>query len=168
MYKLYFLIFFASSLSAQISLNWSRTIGGNLGDYVNKIVSDKELNVYGVGSFQDTINNLISIGNTDVFVFKYDKDGNLLWKIGFGSTSDDVGNDIAADTLGNIFITGYYRNTLYYNNDSLPYSGDIDAFFAKIDSSGNIVFIKNISTLKKMANKEGLSRNDLINLIKGE
>ena len=43
---------------------------------------------------------------TDAFINKYDASGNLRWTQSLGTSSDDAGYGVAADGLGNVYLTG--------------------------------------------------------------
>lgn len=154
-YIIILLILFKTNIFAQVNIDWVRSISGNNEDYISKIVLDKDANVIGIGTFQDSLSSLVSHGLNDIMVFKYDDSGDLIWLIQLGSTSEDWGNDIAIDSTGNIYVTGYYKSTFYYNNDSILNCGNADAFVAKIDSLGIIHWVKGI----------GHSGNDIGNVI---
>jgi len=143
----FFLLHISVHIVAQNSIDWITSLGDFGEEYVSKIVTDEQSNVYGVGSFQGNLNSLTSNGNSDVMVFKYSPTGNLLWVTQLGSLGEDLGNDIAIDDNGNLYITGYYRNgPLYYNSDSLLNVGSSDAFVAKLDTQGQILWVKGIGT----------------------
>ncbi len=139
-----FLCFFVALnlLSAQSSVDWLRTWGGAEEDGALGLVSDDESNVYGLGYFRDSAGSMNSYGGSDVLLFKYNKYGNQVWQINLGSSGEDAGNDIAIDKNANLFICGYYRNgTLFFESDSLPNAGASDAFIAKTDSSGLVLWV---------------------------
>jgi hypothetical protein len=131
-------------LFAQNTLDWVQLLGGDETDYVSKIVVDQQANVYGIGHFRDRLNQIQSIGNEDLLIFKYNANGQLVWTKQLGSIGEDLGKDIAINDNGELFITGHYRNTLYYDNDSLVSLGNTDVFVAKLDLQGNIYWIKSI------------------------
>ena len=98
---------------------WAKSIGSAASDWGNSITTDASGNVYITGFYSNTADfdpgvdtaNLISAGGYDIFVAKYDNNGNYLWAKSIGSTSDDYGNGIATDDSGNVFITGYFLLT---------------------------------------------------------
>ena len=141
------IIFFKTNFFAQLNIDWAKTLNGSSEDYISKIVLDKDANIIGVGTFQDSISSLVSHGLNDIMVFKYNSSGDIIWLIQLGSSSDDWGNDIAIDSNGNIYVTGYYKSTFYYNNDSLLNRGSADVFVAKIDSQGIIQWVKGFGHL---------------------
>ena len=73
-------------------------------------------------------------GNTtdDVFVVKFDPNGNRTWLRQFGVAGvADRGYALATDTTGNVYVTGYTRGNLAATNQ-----GDKDIYIAKLDPSG--------------------------------
>ena len=73
-------------------------------------------------------------GNTtdDVFVAKFDPNGNLTWLRQFGVAAvADRGYALATDAAGNVYVTGYTRGNLGATN-----VGDKDVYIAKLDPSG--------------------------------
>ena len=81
-------------------------------------------------------------GGGDAFVIKFNSSGARLWSTYYGGNGDDVGNAIATDTSGNVFITGATKtDTTTSNIASLgayqtAYGGSGDAFVAAFDSLG--------------------------------
>jgi hypothetical protein len=55
-----------------------------------------------------------------------------------GRTGDTVGNGIAMDASGNIYITGYSTST--WGNPIRPFTGSQDAFVAKLNSNGALLW----------------------------
>ena len=69
--------------------------------------------------------------------------GNLLWAKNAGGTSDDIGYDIAVDASGNSYVTGGFEGTATFGSNTLISNGYYDIFIAKLDSSGNWLWVKN-------------------------
>jgi len=90
------------------------------------------------------------LGGKDGVFAKYDSAGKLLWKRQFGSTTgDDGGNSIAVDTTGNIYVVGSFEDTAIFGAIlwvplGLVSAGGSDAFVAKYDSSGNMVWVRGL------------------------
>jgi enterochelin esterase-like enzyme len=79
-------------------------------------------------------------GNTtdDVFVVKFDPDGNRQWLRQFGVPAlADRGYAVATDSSGNVYVTGYTRGNLAATN-----LGDKDVYLAKLDSNGNELWVR--------------------------
>ena len=95
----------------------------------------------------DTLTN--SSNASEVFIVKYDTNGNLLWAKSAKGTNEDKCNGISTDAIGNIFITGFFKSSIIvFGNDTLTnayYTNNVDdIFIAKYDSSGNAVWAKRI------------------------
>jgi hypothetical protein len=128
---------------------WAKSEGGPNSDYGFNTTTDDIGNVYISGRFDSPYitfggNTVINGGNADMFIVKYDSIGNVLWANSFGAASDEVGNSIAADSNGNVYVTGYYVSpTIIIGLDTLTNSGGSDMFLVKYDSNGNIQWTKN-------------------------
>lgn len=73
------------------------------------------------------------------YLAKLDNNGNLIWVRHFGEASP---SDITTDQSGNILITGTYHDTLKVDTVRIPAVGQSDCFTAKLDPSGNLIWVK--------------------------
>lgn len=98
--------------------------------------------IYTVGFFQDSFGPLTSFGidREDGFITKYNNQGELQWVQQLRGTSTDRINGVSITDDNSIYIVGEFRNTLYYNTDSLVSQGRLDVFVAKLDSSGQFLW----------------------------
>ncbi|MDP1747271.1 MAG: SBBP repeat-containing protein, partial [Bacteroidota bacterium] len=92
---------------------WVRTAGGSSGDYAHALAVDGAGNSYLTGEMEQTTRfgsvALTSRGSNDVFVAKYDTNGNLIWakNLGGGGGSDQgLGISLSG---GNVYITGTFQ-----------------------------------------------------------
>jgi len=86
---------------------------------------------------------LTQAGSMDVFVVKYDAAGNVLWAKGAGGGSNDEAYSVDVDAAGNILVAGYFATTALFGTITLTsVSGQADAFLAKYDTSGNVLWAK--------------------------
>lgn len=74
-------------------------------DYAEGMIIDKSGNIYITGSTYD--NNTMCY---DILFLKYDKSRVLQWNKTWKGYSDDFGNGIVVDSLGNIYIIGYTKS----------------------------------------------------------
>ena len=136
---------------------WSRRMGGADDDKTYAIGLDPSGNISATGVFSGTANfnpagtaNLSSGGQHDVFVARYDNGGSYTWAKALRSTGDDYGWDVAADPAGNVFVTGYFQNTLDFSpgvgSNTAVSNGSNDLFIARYDNAGNYVWGKGIGS----------------------
>jgi hypothetical protein len=151
------LIFFSCFFSNAQSPNWiwARSIGTPSFEFGESIITDANGNVYMTGNFSSFSNYPIIFGQDtltstnnfqDVFIVKYDSNGNALWAKKAGGTSNENPNSIVADQNGNIFISGvFYSPTITFETITLTNANtnSADVFIAKYDSNGNILWAKN-------------------------
>ena len=86
----------------------------------------------GTATFGDT--TLSSAGGFDIFIAKYDGDGNFLWAAQAGGTALDLGVGIATEGSGNSIVTGRFSGTATFGNTTLSSVGSWDIFIAKLGS----------------------------------
>ncbi|MEM7368310.1 MAG: SBBP repeat-containing protein [Bacteroidota bacterium] len=121
------------------------------------IVLDSSGNVYIAGDFEGTVDfdpgpdtmNLSSNGFKDAFVQKLDSNGHLLWVKQMGGILEDRASTLTADTDGNIYVTGVFRETVDFDPNSgitnLSSSGNKDIFIQKLDANGQLLWVKQLS-----------------------
>ena len=149
---------FLAKYDSNGSYLWSNSIGGSTNDYSLSIVVGNLNNIYITGFFEGTadfdpsagIANLISNGNRDIFLAKYDSNGSYLWANSIGGSNMNEGNNVTLDNLGNVYITGYFFNTAYFDPSvgiaNLTSEGFHDIFFAKYDENGNYIWANNVGS----------------------
>jgi hypothetical protein len=72
----------------------------------------------------------------DIFVAKYDANGNHVWSRGFGDTSTSVdGVSVAVDAAANVFLAGAFTGTTDFGGGGIT-SAETDAFVAKYSPFG--------------------------------
>ena len=84
------------------TLQWQRTLGGADSDVGYRIAVDSSGNVYITGYTSSQ-----GAGSNDVIIAKYDTSGVLQWQRTLGGAGGDYAEDIAVDSFGNVYITGY-------------------------------------------------------------
>ena len=129
---------------------WAKTANSSGGtDQPYTINSDKRGNVYvtgtnGSGTLTFGTHTINLTGSLDAFVVKYDSNGNVNWANnlgGSGGNGQTVGCSIAADTTGNVYVSGYFgAATITFGSNTIN-NGNLGGpncayFIAKYDSSG--------------------------------
>lgn len=140
---------------------WAKKIGGKDWDAGHSIYIDDSGNIYITGSFQGTVDfdpgekefTFTSMCNfPDIFLSKYDTNGNFLWTLIVKSGEGDGGNCIVGDSYGNIYCTGGFRKVGYFDKENILSSkGEEDIFIAKIIEVKNkkVVLNKIYDKIKK-------------------
>jgi len=127
------------------TLLWIRQIGGTGFDRANGIATDINNNCIIIGRFEGTAifgdTAIFSIGGEDIFIAKYDSDGNLLWVEQAGGSGNDRGNHIETDNYGNIVCTGRFETSASFGDTTIVSAGSEDIFIAKYDSNGDMLWV---------------------------
>jgi hypothetical protein len=126
---------------------WAKRFGAAGDQQANAVARDAQDDVLLTGRFAGSFTMagtmLTSAGGYDVFVAKLDPNGNALWAKRFGDAGIyQEGYDIAADALGNVYVTGYFEGSLDFGGTVLTSAGGTDAFLAKLDPSGAVLWAK--------------------------
>ncbi|MDD3235233.1 MAG: SBBP repeat-containing protein, partial [Candidatus Cloacimonetes bacterium] len=143
---------FVAKLDSAGNWLWAKDAGGSAWDYSCGIALDGTGNCYVTGYFWGDAYfggiTITSLGQTDIFVAKLDSAGNWLWAQRAGGTLNydyDEGSDIAVDSVGNVYFTGYFSGTsASFGSNSLTSNGTKDSFVAKLDSGGNWIWAKGV------------------------
>ncbi|REG92975.1 T9SS type A sorting domain-containing protein [Flavobacterium aquicola] len=94
-------------------------------DYGDGIALDANGNYFVTGRFQhNTDFSTLNVSNTssgisDVFVAKYDNQGNIVWLQQVGESGQDAGSKIGVDAAGNCYINGYYTASATFGTATL-------------------------------------------------
>jgi len=153
---------FVVKISPAGIFQWVQTFGGTDGERDNRIAIDSSSNLYITGGFHGTkafgSTTLTSINaGLDVFVVKYDKNGNFIWAKQAGGILDDRANGITVDPQQKIYITGEFRDYAYFGTDTVNNNGGPggrDVFVAKMNTAGNWQWVK------KAGSKDGGERGN--------
>ena len=150
---------FIQKLSTNGDLVWARSFGGNLTDEAKDVFVDNIGNVFITGEFNGTIdidpgpgtNMLTSNGGSDIFIQKLDSNGNFVWGKSIGGQFNDLGTSIIVDTIGNIYVSGAFRDIVDFDpnvgSSSASSNGLRDIFLLKLNSDGNYIWSKSMGGL---------------------
>ncbi|MFN8398222.1 MAG: T9SS type A sorting domain-containing protein [Bacteroidia bacterium] len=128
---------------------WVTSFGTNLTDTPEDLLVDAAGNTYVSGYFRDTLRignvELASAGLTDVFLAKFDPNGQLAWAKRYGWYSNEFAHGLAFDNWGNVIMVGEYQDSSIFEGDTL-WSGDTlyygapaetyDVFWVRVTPSG--------------------------------
>jgi len=128
---------------------WAKSAVGNHSDGALSITAEASGNIYVAGYFgSSTISfGIFTLTNAstgvEMFVAKYDSDGNAIWAKSAWGRGNDGALSITSDASGNTFVVGrYYSTTLKFDSITLINAGDFDLFLVKYDTDGNAIWAK--------------------------
>lgn len=155
-----FLLLLSYFQSHSQKFKWAGQIGGSQSEYSQDITKDSDNNLIVVGRFANSGNfnpdttapiTLTSNGGTDAFICKIDSLGNLVWAKSIGGSSTDIAFGVNVDDSNNIYIAGYFENTVDFNPSSsltnnISAVGFQDVFITKWDSNGDFIWANSYGT----------------------
>ncbi len=125
---------------------WCVSGGGpKSGEEAKDVVIDEAGNVYITGAFVDTASfsgvTLNGNGSNEIFIAKYNSEGQLSWVKSAGGAKADEGNSIALDGKGFLYISGKVDSAATFELTEVITAGAADAYIAKYDTAGNFVWV---------------------------
>jgi hypothetical protein len=99
-------------------------------------------NIYITGSTAGNLPGNTSSGLTDIFLAKFNSSGANQFLRQLGTTGRDIGNSVAVDDPGNVYVVGSTEGGLLGNSAF----GLADLFLAKFNSSGVTQFARQLGT----------------------
>ncbi|MCC6412036.1 MAG: hypothetical protein IT270_10280 [Saprospiraceae bacterium] len=145
---------FLSRFDADGHLQWARQMGGTGFDRVLCLAQNDQGDLYLGGHFTETADfdpsantaNLTVEGDNDAFFARYDTEGQLVWAKSVGGFFYEETRGIAVDGQGAVYVTGRYGEPVDFDpgpgTHVLDNAGINDAFLAKYDSTGALVWAK--------------------------
>ncbi len=130
------------------SFMWAKNEGGAQNDWATSLAClDNEYSEFVTGNFDanTTIGgkNMGNLGGTDLFLAKYDRDGNPLWAVSAGGPGNDSASGVCADPEGNAWVVGTMANgaTFGYITPNLKVDNAPYCFLAKYPPGGQTPFV---------------------------
>ncbi len=138
------------SVDSTLTTHWATYYGGNIHDYIYAASFDKYGNIYLLGQTNSTT-GIASLsahqpyhqGLEDAFLVKMNSQGKRLWATYFGGTGTEDGFYVTTDNDGNVIITGQTQNSANLSTSGAHQTqnnGMIDAYIAKFDPAGNLLW----------------------------
>ena len=142
---LFLLLIIQSGLLQSQTLNWQKLIGGSDSDKGTCLLSpfsnvNPAPNNLIIGGYYKSLDGDFTSnhGNYDVFVMSLDNNGNVLWQTTFGGSNVDYIYDMAYDGT-DIIVAGTTKSN---DGDFSSNHGNYDYLVAKMDTSGNMIWLK--------------------------
>ena len=100
-----------------------KNVGGTEDDCGRSVAIDSSGNSYVTGWFSGTVDfdpgagvdSHTSNGFYDVFLSKFDQNGNFIWARTWGGPGDDYAYSVAADYVGNVYVAGSFLDTVDFD-----------------------------------------------------
>ena len=128
--------------------SWVYGLGNTLMDAATSIKELPSGDILLTGSYQGSVQfgagtTLTSVGFSDLFLAKFNSNGQFTWATSGGCIkSNDGGQGISFDPLGNIYVAGFIGDTATFGNVVIINSGGINVLVAKFNSTGNCLWAK--------------------------
>ncbi|MDX1906363.1 MAG: SBBP repeat-containing protein [Bacteroidia bacterium] len=139
---------------------WSRKFGGTGNDFIQGIFIDPAQDIYFTGGYQYQMSlgtNLVSRGQSDVFVGRMDSTGKVVWGVSMGGSGNDTGTDVVVDERNNTYVLGYFEGTAHFGDITLVAEGGQEPFLAKVGTDGYVYWAIRFGWLLRT----GSTSNDL-------
>lgn len=148
---------FIAKLDAAGNILWARTFGSITNSATDERAWDVAINaageIYVTGFFQGGYdldasaagsNVVSSAGEKDIYLVKYDANGNHLWSFALNDTGDSVNSlketSVSLDAAGRVYLMGHFNGTMNLNPfgsvSNLTSAGGSDLFVARYSSAG--------------------------------
>jgi hypothetical protein len=152
-FKLFILLAFSYCSLGQ-NYEWTKVFGGYSFVNINSTQTDQQGNLVVIGFFFGSedfdpgpgVQLLNSNGQYDVFIQKFNPNGDLLWAKSFGGSLSDYTYAMDVDQVGNIYLTGTFSGTVDFN----PGSGTVnksanglnEIYVLKLNSAGVFKWVR--------------------------
>ncbi|MFN7847074.1 MAG: T9SS type A sorting domain-containing protein, partial [Bacteroidota bacterium] len=90
-----------------------------------------------------TLSNAGISSSSDIFIVKYDSNGNVIWAKSAGGSNYEFVRSITVDDSGDLIISGQFKSQSIFSVPNMlinSYAGYFDIFIAKYSSSGNLIW----------------------------
>lgn len=150
-HRLTLLLFLLStrSVAQPFEWQWSTSATGSLDSpTVTDIAVDDQGNSYIVGQFYGSctwgqLPPLSSVGQSDIYVAKYDAFGLPQWVVRGGGSGYESAQGVDVDAAGNVYFTGYFQSpTADLGSTTLSLQGTMNILCAKLNANGQWVWAK--------------------------
>ncbi|MBN1938465.1 MAG: SBBP repeat-containing protein [Candidatus Aminicenantes bacterium] len=129
---------FAAKLNADGSLAWNTFLGGSGGDFGYGITVDGSGNTY-IAGFSPTswgTPTRAYSGSNDAFAAKLSSAGVLVWNAFLGGNGSDIGNGIAVDDAGGVYVAG--TSAAAWGSPIRGFVSSTDGFAAEFNAEGGL------------------------------
>lgn len=142
---------FVASYDLSGVLLWAKDEGYYTNEKAMGITYDSLGNVIICGFFTDTtkFDGVMTIGDggKDMFVAKYDMNGNFLWMKHAGGPGEEEAKSVTCDASGNIYVCGMYSDSAVFGSTTFLTPNTtighfFNAYIAKYAPDGTLIWVK--------------------------
>ncbi len=134
---------FIARYTPEGTLKWVKNLGSSGADQASAVAADSNGNVYVAGSFSGTVNfgssSLTSNGAEDIFLVKYDADGELLWAGWSGGADSEQVLQLFLDASGKVhlaFLSSSVQNGSAFANTFVAIWDSSGSFHGALNAGG--------------------------------
>ena len=133
---------FLTKYSSDGTKAWTKLLGTSTFELSQGVETASDGSIYITGYTMGDLDGETNAGGYDAFLTKYSSDGTKAWTKLLGTSSDEIGQEVATASDGSIYITGYTQGDL----DGETNAGNRDAFLTKYSSDGTKAWTKLLGT----------------------
>lgn len=146
LFTLIFMFILTISITSAQTFEWASMTGGEGSDQAYSIATDNDGNSYVTGWFSEDAHFgdiiLTSEGGKDVFLAKYNDSGEILWAKRAWGTASNTAAGIALDVNGLPIITGWFAESIHFDDFLLESNGSYDMFVVRYNEQGKVLWAK--------------------------
>jgi hypothetical protein len=125
---------------------WSRQGGTTYWAAGTSVAADANGNVTVAGRFEPDADfgkgTLLSAGDFDAVVARYDAAGNTVWVVPFGGPRYDSADTVAVDSSGDVAVAGIHNGGFTLGSSTFSFTRALQSYVARFDSAGTVVWAK--------------------------
>ncbi len=118
------------------NMMWTSTVGGGQGEIAEDIILTKDNGLVVVGG-----SGSYSVANSDMYVYKLDENGNLLWTRTIGGSRSDYAYAVAETNDGHLVVAGATNS---YGEGAAGTWEATDAYIVMLDADGDTVWTRTV------------------------
>ncbi|TXD84617.1 T9SS type A sorting domain-containing protein [Subsaximicrobium wynnwilliamsii] len=149
---------FILKLTSDGNFVWAKGILGNGQGRIAAIDTDQTGNIIASGEYNngsrdfDPSSNVFVLATRGIewamFVLKLDTNGDLVWAKQITGTAENYGGDVVVDSVGDIYLNGFYQGTLDFDPGSgifeLTSNGSFDIYTMKLNANGDYIWATSV------------------------
>ncbi|MBK7129841.1 MAG: hypothetical protein IPM74_04935 [Crocinitomicaceae bacterium] len=154
------------------NLLWVRRFGSYYTEYGTSIEIYGD-HIYLMGYFMDTVvvgsDTIVSKGEQDLLISKFDKNGNIIWLKSFGGLGNDQILATEIDDDGNLFFVGEFEDSINFDGinlvntiNSLTYPNTKSSYIVKLDTACQVIWALKQQSTRDISHTDIISRDDFI------